>query len=104
MTRKQMTQKALKETLITLPPAAEGRKYLCIGPFCWGADTDAAVAVENAKRNYSKTYYPTWGFILYECGRRTTVNGIDGGYSYYEEDGAPKEVLRYRFPEEKAAS
>jgi hypothetical protein len=99
----KMTQKAMKAAVDALPVAAEGRTYLCIGPFCWGKDANAARAIANAKRNYSKTYYPEFVFMLYECGVQTTVNGIDGGYTYQEADGAPKTVLSFNMPESKTA-
>lgn len=99
----KMTQKAMKAAVEALPVAAEGRTYLCIGPFCWGKAPKAADAVANAKRNYSKTYYPNFVFDLYECGTRTTVNSIDGGFTYFEEDGVPKKVLSFNMPEAKTA-
>jgi hypothetical protein len=64
-------------------PQREGRKFLCMGPYCWGTGKTAKEAVTNAKKNRIKIYEGKrgWWFILYDADVDLTVD--DMGYLCY---------------------
>jgi hypothetical protein len=87
-----MTKTATK-TVLT---AEAGRKFIAIGPFCWGTGKTDAEAVKNARRNFSTMYAKKFCYILYEGQDDITIDGM-GNLCYVprEEPGKkPWSVVR----------
>jgi hypothetical protein len=66
----RMAEKKLSEKAVIAAAggaAADGYKFLCMGPMCWGAGKTPEEAVKNAKKNRVKIYEGKrgWCFILY---------------------------------------
>ena len=89
--------------------APEGRKFLVVGPFCWGKGKTVAEAVKNAKSNRVRSYEGKEGWRFFVCdvienayvddmgGIRWTVEkgqNVDSGY---------REIGRFNLPEKKEA-
>ena len=68
------TLKALNE----LPPLREGRKYLAVGPHCWGKHETSKQAIKNAKSHFP-TFAGKWKFLLYDAPADTVINEMGTG-------------------------
>lgn len=89
---------------ITIPALAPGRKFLCVGPHCWGSGATAEEAIKNAKSNRVKVYEGKagWRYILFDAAADTYVNQM-GDLCYVPVEGVEpyREILRYRMEAEK---
>lgn len=70
-------------------PIAQGRRFIAVGPHCWGRAETAIKAVKNAKSNRVQAYEPArgWCWALYDCDEGTRVEDCFGGFAYVPQEG-----------------
>lgn len=75
-----------------------GRKFIAMGPHCYGYGDSAAAAVKNAKKNRVKIYEGKrgWCFILFDADHETHVDDM-GSMSYVPKEGVVpyREIARF---------
>src|SRR5260221_10929579 len=78
--------------LNSVPPIADGRVYLCVGPFCWGRAKTPGAALKNAQANRVKIYEGKggWRWIMFDAAPDDHVDGM-GLISY---KGTPADAPR----------
>lgn len=95
-----------RAALEALPPAADDRVYMAIGPNCWGRGRTGQEAVKNARREFP-SYNGKWRYILYDAPKGSWVDDIDGGLQWEwdatkgEPEPAPARLLYRHNMEEK---
>lgn len=82
-------------------PKRDGRKFICIGPHCWGEGKSAKEAVANARKSRVKIYEGKrgWCFMLFDCAANVEVDGM-GAFCYVPEEGVRPyiEIARFNMP------
>jgi hypothetical protein len=75
-----------KATIAGAPKlSGKGRRYLCIGPACWGKGKTAAQAIKNAKHEFASFVGP-WKFILYDVQDDAKIDDM-GSICYVPREG-----------------
>lgn len=97
----------LPETVPTTLQA--GRKFMVIGPHCWGCGLSPAEAEREAKKNRVRIYEGKggWRFVLLDVPADAFVDGM-GGICYVPlpegqttESAPAKELYRHNMPTKK---
>jgi hypothetical protein len=85
-----MTARVSERKTIEDAPAlvGEDRRYLCVGPHCWGKGKTAEEAVKNAKKERVRMYEGAkgWRWILFDIDHETRVDEL-GGFTYIPKEG-----------------
>jgi hypothetical protein len=66
------------------PIAAPGRKFIVMGPLCWGEGRTEAEAVRHARENFSPYFGGTWQYIVFDAHETVEVDDM-GCFCYYPE-------------------